>query len=232
MRRPDLAEQISPFEVLSTQPLTEGHPMVARLIGRRFDQVLEDLGYERPFDARFGKMMVKTLAHLCATLGCSFGFCERTEMSLYAVGGGGEARRLVSRIAGEAAAKLSLLLGEVATFEVRLYEFDTVEAAWEYFAWRGQEAQGDALDAWAQAALVAGGSDLQAVPMILEGMAADEKAEILRQRGIDYAALPDWQRLGGTVHVTGDGGGNARLTVDLRLPGSAEFPDYLRRVLA
>src|SRR5262245_22935957 len=140
MRRPTLAEKLGPFEVFSDRDLKVGHPIVARLLGRRFDQLLENGHYDRPYDVRFGKAMVKTLSYVAATLGASFGFCERTELSLYAIANGGDARRLLSRIAGEASGKLSLLLGEVATFEARLYEFPSAELALEYFRWRQEEA--------------------------------------------------------------------------------------------
>src|SRR5438105_3242512 len=110
MLREALGEQIKTFEVLPAQELSEGKPIVARLIGRRFTELL-DGQFERPFDVRFAKMMVKVLSHLCVTLGATYGYCERTELSLFAVSHGGEARRLMSRIAGEAAGKLSLLLG-------------------------------------------------------------------------------------------------------------------------
>src|SRR5258708_19963808 len=108
MRLPTLGDKRAPFEVFAGRELSVGRPLVARLIGRRFDPLLDGAGYERPYDPRFGKAMVKTLSYLCATLGASLGFVERTELSLYAISGGGDARRLSSRIAGEAAGKLSL----------------------------------------------------------------------------------------------------------------------------
>ncbi len=78
MRHPTVADQLGPFEVFAGRELSIGRPLVARLIGRRFDQFLDDNGYERPYDPRFGKAMVKTLSYLCATLGASFGYVERT----------------------------------------------------------------------------------------------------------------------------------------------------------
>src|SRR5262245_37741935 len=111
MRHPTVADQLNPFEVFAGRELTPGKPILARRLGPGFDQLIETLGFERPYDPRFGKTMVKTLSHLVASLGCSFGFAERTDLSLYAVSGGGDARRLLSRIAGEAAGKMSLLIG-------------------------------------------------------------------------------------------------------------------------
>ncbi len=228
----DLAAAIAPFEVLASQPLTEGRPIVARLIGRKFDQLYESARLERPFDARLGKMMLKTLSHLCAALGASYGYCERSEMSLFAVSNGGDARRLLSRLSGEASAKMSLLVGEIVTFEARLYEFTCADETWDYFRWRHDVSGGEALDVYCDHVLVSGGSDPQHVPMILQGLDSDEKVELLRQNSLDWAKVPAWQRLGAAVYVSRDNGHNGRLVVDLDLPDGAGYPEYLRRVVA
>ncbi len=237
MRHPTVADQLGPFEVFAGRELSIGRPLVARLIGRRFDQFLDDHGYERPYDPRFGKAMVKTLSYLCATLGASFGFVERTELSLYAVSGGGDARRLLSRIAGEAAGKLSLLLGHVITFETRLYEFPDHDLALEYFHWRQEDAHVHAIDRYCTHVLSQSGADQGAVPRILDGLGPDEKVELLRQNALEFQTVPAWQRLGAVVRVKPAEGSSGtdtrgRLLVDLNLPpGDDEFRDYLKRAL-
>ena len=230
MLRDSLAEQIRAFEVLPPQELSEGKPIIARLIGRRFSELL-DGQFEQPFDGRFAKMMVKTLAHLCVTLGASYGYAERNELSLYAVSHGGEARRLLSRIGGEGAGKLSLLLGQVATFDTRLYEFDTVVAAAEYFRWRMEEAHHGALDAHCTSVLTANGADARAMEQILEGLGHEEKLELLRQNAFEFDALPAWQRRGAGVYVADENTG-ARLVIDLQLPGGDAYAGYLSRFVA
>jgi tRNA(His) 5'-end guanylyltransferase len=225
------ADRIAPFEVLSAQELSPGKPIVARLIGRRFDQVY-GTRFEKPFDPLLGKMVVKTLSHLCANLGASYGYAERTEMSLYALSNGGEARRLVSRIGGEGAAKMSLLLGDVATFDVRLYQFDDAQGVCDYFAWRREEAQAQALDLYCTHALVSTGADPEAVPRILEGLGSDEKVELLRQNQFEFESVPAWQRQGVGVYVAQAGDSGAQLVVDLQLPPDEGYGEYLLRFVA
>ena len=233
-----MADKLSAFEVFSDRELKVGHPIVARLVGRRFDQLLDGGAYDRPYDARFGKALVKTLSYVATTLGASFGFCERTELSLYALANGGDARRLLSRIAGEASGKLSLLLGEVATFEARLYEFATHDLALEYFRWRQEEATVLSIDRYCTHVLAASGADATAVPRILDGLGPDEKVELLRQNALDFTTVPAWQRNGAVVRIQpmGDNGHVApspsgRLIVDLNLPGEEGWMDYLRQAL-
>ncbi len=239
MRQQTVAERLLPFEVLPGRELEVGRPLVARLTGRHFDHLLDSAGFERPFDARFGKAMVKTLSHLMSSLGCSFGFAERTELSLYAVAQGGDARRLLCRLAGEASAKLSLAIGQVATFDARLYTLPDVSLAYAYFAGRQEEQSMVAIDSCCSAVLGNSGADKSAVPHILDGLGADEKLELLRQNDFDFDALPAWQRRGASVQLRPINGAEAtaegtqaRLVVDLQLPEQAEFGEYLRRALA
>jgi tRNA(His) guanylyltransferase len=224
------ADNVAAYEVLPAQELLQGRPIVARLIGRRFE-ALFGARFDRPFDGEMGKMLVKTLSHLCSHLGATYGYAERTEMSLFAVSNGGEARRLISRIGGEAAAKMSLLLGDVATFDTRLYQFDRAEAAGEYFAWRRREAEVTAIDAYCSHVLSAQGAEFEAVPRILEGMGSEEKVELLRQNDFDFARVPPWQREGVGVYVERNGS-SSHLVVDLQLPAAAEYHTYLRRFVA
>jgi tRNA(His) guanylyltransferase len=236
MRRPTMADKLGAFEVFPDRELKVGHPIVARLVGRRFDALLEQGSYERPYDARFGKAMIKTLSYVAATLGASFGFAERAELSLYAIANGGDARRLLSRIAGEASGKLSLLLGEVATFEARLYEFPGNEQAMEYFRWRQDEANVVSIDRYCTHVLAQSGADATAVPRILDGLGPDEKVELLRQNALDFTQVPAWQRRGAVVRIQPLENGHAsngtgRLIVDLNLPADDAWGDYLRQAL-
>jgi tRNA(His) 5'-end guanylyltransferase len=239
MRHPALPDQLAPFEVFHGRELSVGRPLVARLVGRRFDQLLDENSFERPYDPRFGKSMVKTLSYLMTALGASFGFVERTELSLYAISAGGDGRRLLSRIAGEAAGKLSILIGHVATFDAHLYEFPDADLALEYFRWRQEDAHVTAIDRYCTHVLSASGADQTAVPRILDGLGPDEKVELLRQNSLDFGTVPAWQRRGACVRLRmpseGENGHShttGRLLVDLNLPSDDEFGDYLRRALS
>jgi tRNA(His) guanylyltransferase len=234
-----VADKLSAYEVFSDRELKMGHPIVARLVGRRFDQMLDGGAYDKPYDARFGKAMVKTISYVAAVLGASFGFAERAELHLYALANGGDARRLLSRIAGEASGKLSLLLGEVATFEARLYEFPQHETALDYFRWRQEEAHVLSIDRYCTHVLSQSGADVTAVPRILDGLGPEEKVELLRQNALDFAAVPAWQRRGAVVRIqpVGENGhaaehaGSGKLIVDLNLPSDEAWIDYLRQAL-
>jgi tRNA(His) guanylyltransferase len=231
MRPPLLPEQITAFEVFADRPLAIGKPLVAHLAGRRFEERLDEDRYSRPFDAPFQKALLKTLAHLAGTLGCSFGYADRTDLLLYATSQGSDARRLMSRLAGEASAKLSLLLSDIVTFDARLFEPPAVDLAREYFRQRRERAETSALERYAAHALAQSVADPRAIPTILDGLNPEEKIELLRQHGVDYPQLAPWQRYGAAVYLVAEAGAGPRLVVDLELPEAPTYGEYLSRYL-
>ncbi|MCS6913508.1 MAG: hypothetical protein RMK29_08960 [Myxococcales bacterium] len=231
MRPSLLPEQFAAFEVFADRPLAVGKPLVAHLVGRRFEERLDEDRYNQPFDAGFQKALLKTLAHLAGTLGCSFGYADRTDLLLYATSQGSDARRLLSRLAGEASAKLSLLLSEIVTFDARLFEPPVVELAREYFRMRRERAEAAALERYAAYALSQSVADPRAIPTILDGLNPEEKIELLRQHGVDYPLLAAWQRHGAAVYLEAEPGVGPRLVVDLNLPESGQYAEYLSRYL-
>jgi tRNA(His) 5'-end guanylyltransferase len=231
MRPPLLPEQISAFEVFADRPLAIGKPLVAHLAGRRFEERLDEDRYTRPFDRAFQKALLKTLAHLAGTLGCSFGYADRTDLLLFATSQGSDARRLMSRLAGEASAKLSLLISDVVTFDARLFEPPTVELAREYFRARRERAEAWALERYAAHVLAQTVADPRAIPTILEGLNPEEKIELLRQHSVDYPEIAAWQRYGAAVYLATDAGTGPRLVIDLDLPDEPYYPEYLARYM-
>jgi tRNA(His) 5'-end guanylyltransferase len=225
-----LPEQIAPYEVFADCPLISGTPLVAHLIGRRFEQRLNERT-DQPFDSDVQKALLKTLSHLCAVLGCSFGYADRTDLLLYAISQGSDARRLLSRLAGEASAKLSLLVGEVFTFDVRLFEIPSVELARTYFLWRRQRAEASALERYVTYTLEKAGTDARSIPSILSNTTSEQRLSILRQNSVDYSQQPSWQRHGSSVYMAQEEGRAPHLVIDLRLPDAAHYPEYLVRHL-
>lgn len=225
-----LPEQIAPYEVFADCPLISGTPLVAHLLGRRFEQRLNERS-DQPFDSDFQKALLKTLSHLCAVLGCSFGYADRTDLLLYAVSQGSDARRLLSRLAGESSAKLSLLIGDVYTFDVRLFEIPSVELARSYFQWQRQKAESAAIERYTTHKLKELGTVAKAIPGILAGLDNEQRIALLTQNGLDYVSMPAWQRYGSAVYTGQDDTRGAHLVIDLRLPDSQHYPDYLARHL-
>lgn len=228
MSSPLLPEHIAPYEVFADCPLISGTPLVAHLLGRRFEQRLNERSSE-PFDPDFQKALLKTLSHLCAALGCTFGYADRTDLVLYALSNGSDARRLLTRLASEGSAKLSLLMGDVYTFDVRLFECPSTEIARDYFRWKRERAGTGALERYVANKLITAGSDPKDVPSVIEGLDTDQRISLLRRHGLEWLTLPAWQRNGSAVYTAQDDARGPHLVIDLRLPELAQFSAYLNR---
>lgn len=107
--------------------------MVARLDGRSFTRLTKEVcEFEVPFDERFRDMMAATTESLMT---CGFqviyGYTESDEISLLFAKRentfGRKPRKYNLTLAGEASARFSLLLGNVATFDCRLSQLPTSE---------------------------------------------------------------------------------------------------------
>ena len=127
--------------------------MVARLDGRSFTRLTKEVHkFEAPFDERFRDLMVDTAEHLMT---CGFrvvyAYTESDEISLLfdkeEHSFGRKVRKLNSVLAGEASAKFSLLIGDMACFDCRISELPSADCVVDYFRWRNEDAHRNALNA-------------------------------------------------------------------------------------
>lgn len=117
--------------------------------------VLDPL-YEKFQDWKAGKvshleMMAETTLHL---LQCGFriiyGYTQSDEISLLFHPSyqtfGRKLRKLNSILAGEARAKFSILLGDIAAFDCRISQLPQIGDVVDYFRWRSEDAHRNALN--------------------------------------------------------------------------------------
>ena len=127
--------------------------MVARLDGRNFTRLTKNTHrFKAPFDEKFRDYMLATVEHL---MNCGFkviyGYTQSDEISLLLDFAENtfnrKLRKLNSILAGEASAKLSLLLKDIGCFDCRVSQLPNVELVVDYFRWRQQDAHRNALSA-------------------------------------------------------------------------------------
>ena len=230
-----LLERLRSFQVPATTPLPDGRQVVARLQGVDIAGILDspEFGFTRPFDARFGKMMVRTGSHLLGGDPCGrYGFVEQLEMSVLldqrlVAERWEDASDLQAFLVAVASSKLSLQVEDEALFTCKLYSFSKSDLVIAYFMWRQQEAYLAALDRYCSYVLAKEGSSQESISKLLEDLGPLEKEEILRQNGLEYSELPAWQRRGSSVYLNDE----MRVVVDTNLPQDAEYRPYLQRFL-
>ena len=250
MKFDELETKLRIFETAHDHCVLPGLYLVARLDGRNFTRLTkESHPFEAPFDAGFRDKMVTTVAHV---MDCGFrviyGYTQSDEISLLfhpdENAFARKVRKYNSILAGEASARFSLLLGDLASFDCRLSQLPKVENVVDYFRWRQEDAHRNALNAHCYWQLRQQGLSVRAATAKLAGLSVAGKNELLFQRGINFNDLPNWQKRGvGLYWETFEKQGwnpqtqspvtavRRRLQVDFDLPMRDPYSDFIRRLL-
>ena len=176
--------------------------MVARIDGRGFTRLTKQVRqFKAPFDETFRDYMIETVKHL---MDCGFkikyGYTESDEISLLFDlndnGFGRKERKLNSVLAGEASAKFSLLLGDLAAFDCRISQLPSEKLVVDYFRWRNEDSCRNALNAHCYWLLREQGQSPAKATTYLSGKSVAEKNEFLFQNGVNFNDIPNWQKRG------------------------------------
>ena len=246
----ELEAKMRVFETAGDRCVLPGVHMVARLDGRGFTRLTKERhAFEAPFDARFRDYMLATAEHV---MQCGFrvlyGYTQSDEISLLMNPQEGlfgrKTRKYDSVLAGEASAKFSLLLGDVAAFDCRVCELPTAENVRDYFRWRNEDAHRNALNGHCYWLLRKQGQGVAEATAFLRGRSVAEKNELLFRAGVNFNDLPLWQKRGVGLHWetyakesldprTGQPvvATRRRIKRDLELPMRDEYSDFVLRLL-
>ncbi len=202
MKFDELDRKMRVFETSSDICVLPGIYMVARIDGRNFTRLTKEIHpFEAPFDTRFRDYMVAATEHL---MQCGFrvvyGYTQSDEISLLfhlnETAFERKLRKYDSILAGEASAKFSLLLGDLASFDCRVCQLPTDELVVDYFRWRNEDAHRNALNAHCYWMLRKLGKSMKEATNYLLKKSVAEKNELLFQNGINFNDLPNWQKRG------------------------------------
>lgn len=251
MKFDDLDKQLRIYETLNDTYVLPGIYMVARIDGRSFTRLTRELhNFKAPFDEQFRDYMIQTVMHL---MDCGFrvvfGYTQSDEISLLfhrdEDGFARKIRKYNSILAGEASAKLSTLLRDVAAFDCRISQLPTSARVVDYFRWRNEDAHRNALNGHCYWNLRKKGENANQATEHLTRMTTAEKNELLFQEaGINFNDLPLWQRRGigfywedytkkahnpitdQPVTVT-----RRRIKVDMELPMKDDFSQLVHQII-
>lgn len=232
----DLLQRLRGFLIPQAAVLPSEHFLVARLIGVDFEGFFnsEDFEYDGPYNADFGKLMIRVSSHLLGGDACGlFSYTESTEISLlvkgqYAAEKWSDISEYHDYLVGLAAARMTKLMGEEAFFLCKLYSFSNAELVGGYFNWRQQEVSEKALNYCLGTVMVEQGTAEEEVNGLLTSLSEREKEEILRQHNIDFNEYPAWRRYGSGVTLSNDG----NISLNVEMPRDAAFISYLKELLS
>lgn len=246
-----LDKKMRVYEENMDQAVLPGLYIIARLDGRGFTKLTkEQLTLERPFDERFRDAMIDAVKQ---AMNCGFrivyGFTQSDEISLLFHladdSFGRKTRKLISILSGEVSARFTQAMGCLGVFDCRIIPLPAPELVVDYFRWRSEDAYRNALSAWCYWKLRDAGATVKEATDALKGRTTGEKNELLFQRGINFNALPAWQKRGiGFYYQCYDQISTNRLTnepnivtrtkliVDLNLPVGADYDLLVKTTLA
>lgn len=202
MKFDELDTRMRVFETAHDHCVLPGIYIVARLDGRSFTRLTKEVHkLEVPFDEGFRDMMLATVEHLMnCGIDIIYGYTQSDEISLLFAENeetfGRKTRKLNSVLAGEASAKLSLLLGDIACFDCRICQLPNITEVVNYFRWRSEDANRNALNAHCYWTLRGDGKSARQATSMMLGLSIADKNELLFQHGINYNDLPSWQKRG------------------------------------
>ena len=187
------------YERSTDQAIEPGQYVVARLDGRGFSKLTREQGFQHPFDPGFRGAMVHTTQHL---MKCGpqvlLGYTQSDEISLLLHPNcrafGRRTTKLLSVLAGEASAVLSLSLGVPSVFDCRLSVLPSRLLAAEYFQWRIADSVRNSLHARAHDFLRSSGHSVREAHRRLSGLKARELralSQMSAQEGAPVSTLHD-----------------------------------------
>jgi len=252
MKFDEIDKRMRVFETAHDHRVLPGLYIVVRVDGRNFTRLTREVHrFDAPFDERFRDYMISTTEHL---MSCGFrvvyGYTQSDEISLLLHQEedtfGRKTRKLESVLAGEASAKFSLLLGDLAAFDARVSQLPSVDLAVDYFRWRSQDAHRNALNGHCYWALRDQGRTAREAADSLLGLSIAEKNELLFQvKHVNFNDLPRWQKAGVALiwkdyeksavnPTTGDTilATRRRIRPHFDLPIEDEYSQFVRNVIA
>lgn len=251
MKFDDLDKRMRTFETGHDTVVLPQIFMVARIDGRGFTRLTKEIHkFESPYDERFRDYMIATTTHL---MNCGFrvvyGYTQSDEISLLLHRDESlfdrKLRKLNSVLAGEASARFTLSLGDVACFDSRISELPNEKLVVDYFRWRSEDATRNALNAHCYWMLRKQGRSVKEATSRLLGLSVSAKHELLFQNGINFGKLPAWQRRGIGLHwenyekeginpKTGTvvKSQRRRIKVQMELPMKNDYTAFLSEIVA
>lgn len=246
----EFEQRLRLFETSHDHCVLPGIFMVARLDGRNFTRLTKELhSFQKPFDEQVRDYMINTTQHV---MQCGFriiyGYTQSDEISLLFHPSedtfGRNTRKFISVLAGEASAKFSLLLGDLAVFDCRISQLPRTDDVVDYFRWRNEDAHRNALNGHCYWLLRQQGKSATDSARDLERLSIASKNELLFKQGINFNDRPNWEKRGvglvwetytkeATHPLTGEATNSfrRRIKVELELPMKDQYSALIREMI-
>jgi len=216
----DWRERLQHANYPQKKPIIPDTPLLVVLEGIDFAGIFHSPEFDcgDALDANFAKSMIKTASMCLGGDACGFlAYVELGRISVLvdatrAAKIWGAPSDVMGYFAAVASSAMSLAIGGEAIFRPRLYRMSSdggkssQSILSEYFVWR-QHCQYDVcLDVYcgrilANHELSQDDPGILTMAKVVAELDELEKKELLKQNGIEFSRVPDWQRFGSVVHI-------------------------------
>lgn len=202
MRFEDLDSKMRVYEEAHDFCVLPEMYMVARLDGRGFAKLTKEMKFEKPFDDTFSMYMRDVVDYLMHNSGFHiiYGYTQSDEISLLLKLDENtfkrKVRKLNTTLAGLASAVMTNRMHSIVSFDCRISQLPTKELVRDYFSWRQEDANRNALSGYAYWTLREAGMSGTKAASVLNGMGKAAKNELLFEYGINYNDVTEWHKRG------------------------------------
>lgn len=192
----NLESRMRAFENNVGATIPDGNYVVVRIDGKGFSKLTRQK-FNKPYDERFQDIMVEVTKFVMEKSGfkINYAYTQSDEISfLFSVNEktyNKKVRKINSLMASYASARFSLMIGEPVVFDSRVIALPTERDLLDYFNWRQQDAQRNAINNYCYWTL-RDKNELspRTAQKELDKKSFKEKVELLSKYHIDYDKVP------------------------------------------
>lgn len=208
----DFDKKMRVYEESLDQYITPETYIVIRLDGRSFHNLVKACNYKRPFDEEFNKRMNDTVIYLMlnSKFNIKYGYAQSDEISLLLDLNdetfGRKTRKINSIMASLATISFNSYKYQekyinnnkeaLGTFDCRVVPLPNAQLVCDYFLWRQEDANRNALNSLCYWTLRNEGLSKGLATSKLNGLSISDKNELLFQRCINYNNIESWKKRG------------------------------------
>ncbi len=176
-------------------------PVILRIDGRNFKNVLSRMGFEKPYDERLTSAIVYSIESFFKKSGLSpvFAYTFSDEISFLFRDNAFEGRveKLDSVVPSYISSAFTLALNpdEPVSFDSRVIPMHEEDIR-EYLIWRQKEAWRNCINSYSYYTLLSEGMEEKEAARYLKNKRSSDMHELLFKSGINIAKVPAWQRRG------------------------------------
>lgn len=194
-------------EMYHNMRVLDGSFIVIRLDGRGFSKLTKKMGFRKPFDLGFARLMAEAMEATAREMGALYAYTESDEISILLPRHADFFDREVEKLVSLSAAVCSVAFNEasykhyhhtlMAYFDSRLWVGATEQDVVDYFSWRMADAERNSLLGLAYWTLRDRGLGRGTATTRLHGLGRPQLHDLLHEElGLNWNDLPAWQKRG------------------------------------